>query len=270
MSTVASSQIWGWNTLTYLPTGFDKTKPTPCLLFFPGAGEIGTNAALLTVHGPFLYLKSGVDLGLNLIVIAVQNSDQNPRPSELQQIITAIKALYNVSTFIGTGLSRGGQDWAWFANNAESQLAELSGMVLFSSEGTVTDENGIPGTFTPALYLKHNVSYWLGIGTQDPFYDHNKAEYTALTAIAPKLAIWTEWAGAGHGDPVWSDGYNPAWTNNVIKMSIYQWAVSISGVQAIPAPPPVVIPPPVVTPPAAKTIKSILVTYSDGTTTSLP
>ena len=140
----------------------------------------------------------------------------------------------------------------------------MAGLVLFSSEGTVSDMPSIPGTFNASLFQKHNVSYWLGCGTQDSFYDPNKAEYKALAAIAPQLATWSEW-NAGHGDPVWSDGYNPAWTNNALGISIYKWAASF-GTAAVVTPPPIIVPPPVV----AKTIKSVVVNWSDGTSQTLP
>lgn len=109
MATVSSSKILGLNALTYLPTGYNSAKSYPVLLFFPGAGEIGTTASLLTNHGPFQYLKSGVDLGVDLIVVAIQNVNQNPRPAEVQLCINALKALYNITALIGTGLSRGGK-----------------------------------------------------------------------------------------------------------------------------------------------------------------
>lgn len=271
MSTVTTKKLGttGLNLMEYLPTGYDPKKAYPCLCFLPGAGEIGSNAALLTAHGPFQYLKSGVDLGLDIIVLAIQNVNQNPRPVEVDIYVNAIKSLYNISALIGTGLSRGGQDWEWYVNNADSQLSKVSALVLFSSEGTVSDMPGISGTYTPSLFVNHGVKFWWGCGTQDSFYDANKTKYKALAGLAPQLAAWTEWAGIGHGDPVWSDGYNPAWTKNELGMSIYTWAANIAKVVA--APPvnlPPVIAPPVVTQP--KTIKSVTVNYSDGSSLQLP
>ena len=239
MATVTSGTILGMNSLTYLPTNYISTKSYPCMIFFPGAGEIGTNAALLQNHGPFQYLKQGVDLGLDLIVIAIQNVNQNPRPDEIASYVTAVKKLYNIGALIGTGLSRGGQDWEWFANNSEANLSQLSGLVLFSSQGTVADIPSIPGTYNPALFVKYNIKFWWGIGTMDSFYDNNKARYKALAALNPSLTAWTEWAGAGHGDPVWSDGYNPKWTNNTLKQSIYTWTAGFGS--AVPINPPPVV-----------------------------
>lgn len=271
MATITNGQILGLNTITYLPSNFDVNKAYPCLVFLPGAGEINGPISLLMTHGPFQYLKSGVDLGLNLIVIAIQNVNANPRPAEIQAYVTAIKKLYHISALIGSGLSRGGQDWMWYANNSESQLQQLAALVLFSSQGTVSDMPSIPGTYNPSLYVKNNVAVWQGCGTMDSFYDARKAEYNALYKIESSLATWTEWPGAGHGDPVWSDGYNPAWTKNSLGMSIYTWAAKFGASVVVP-PPPVVIPPPVVVPPVTppKTIKSITIVYTDGSSESKP
>lgn len=241
MATVTSGKILGLNMMTYLPTNFDVKKSYPCLIFLPGAGEIGTSASLLLNHGPFQYLKSGVDLGLDLIVIAIQNVNANPRPSEVQSYIDAIKKLYNISALIGTGLSRGGQDWDWYVCNSETQLAQMSALVMFSSQGPVGDTPGIPGTWSPSLFQKHGVKYWFGIGTADPFYANNKTRCNSLLVLDKTLAAWTEWPGVGHSDPVWADGYNPNWTNNSLKQSIYTYS-SKFGVSS-----PIVVPPPPVT-----------------------
>jgi hypothetical protein len=238
MATVTAGKILGMNSLTYLPTNYDPAKAYPVLIFMPGAGEIGTNASLLTVHGPFLYLKQGVDLGIDLIVIAIQNQTQNPRPSEMAGYVTAVNSLYKTTGIIGTGLSRGGQDWEWYANNNEGYLQTIKGLVVFSSQGTVADQPGIPGTFNPSLYKKYNIPIWRGEGDQDFTWDINNGSNNALAAVAPNLAIWTVWKGAGHGDPVWSDGYNPKWVNNSLKQSIYTWAASLAPTGTTPPPPP--------------------------------
>src|ERR1700744_1165434 len=128
MSTVSTGVLQGTNLniMTYLPTNYDPTKAYPLLCYLVGSGEIGTNPSLLTAHGPFLYLKNGVDLGLNMIVVSIQYQNQNPRPAEVQIYLTALKAMYKVSAFIATSISRGSQCWDWFIGNAESQLGELS------------------------------------------------------------------------------------------------------------------------------------------------
>jgi hypothetical protein len=196
----------------------------------------------LRVHGPFLYLKQGVDLGLNLIVIAIQNTNADPRPAEVQGYLNAVKALYKVSAFIGTGLSRGGQDWDWFISNAENQTAEMAALCLASSEGAPSTEPGIPGGFQPSWLLANNVPYWQACGTADSFYSPPNGvlgKYNQLKAIAPQLAFLDTWAGVGHGDPVWADFYNPAWVSPAVGKSIYTWAASFgTGIVTPPVVPP--------------------------------
>lgn len=166
-----------------------------------------------------------------MIVIAVQNQNANPRPAEIQLYLNAIKALYKISAFIGTGLSRGGQDWDWFIGNAESQLAEMAALLIASSEGPVTDEPGIAGSWSPAWFSANNVYYWAACGTLDSFYNANSLSvlprYQSLKAVAPNLAFMDTWIGAGHGDPVWSDFFNPAWVSPTQGKSIYTFAASL-------------------------------------------
>lgn len=243
-SYVYPTKIAGLNALIYVSPGLDTTQPVNTVLFTPGAGEQGTDITKLYIHGPFQYLKAGVDIKANLVVVAVQNVNANPQPNEYQTYIDGIKKLYKVNKIVLTGLSRGGQNAEWFANNSEARLAEIAGIVVFSSQGTVSDYPGIPGTQNPALYLKYNIPIWRGLGDQDFTYPINLTLSKVMTAAAPKLAIWTIWPGAGHGDPVWKDGYDPfpVATNPVyvtMKQSIYQWAASIMG-SPVPAPPPVI------------------------------
>lgn len=256
MATVTTGTLKGYslNMMTYLPTNYDSTKAYPLLCYLVGAGEIGVDPTKMLVNGPFVYLKAGVDLGLNLIVVTIQYQNQDPQPSEAQKYITALKTMYNISAFIGTGISRGSQTWDWFIGNAESQLEEMAALAIASSEGPVTDEPGIAGGWYPAWFLANNIPYWAACGDQDPFYATTSPycvlnRYNSLKAAAPKLAFLDVWKGVGHGNPVWSDFYNPAWISPTMGKSLYAWASSF-GALAVVAPPPVVVaPPPVVVAP---------------------
>lgn len=237
---VYSGKIAGLNAIFYTSPGLDTTQPVNLMLFTPGAGEQGTDITKLLIHGPFQFLKTGVDIKVPLLVVAVQNINANPQPAEYQSYIDGIKKLYKINKIVLTGLSRGGQNAEWFANNSEARLAEIAGMVVFSSQGTVSDYPGIPGTLNPTLYLKYNIPIWRGVGDQDFTWPINYKLDTMLARASPKLAIWTVWPGAGHGDPVWIQGYDPFPTATnpmyvTMKMSIYQWASSIMGNP--PAPP---------------------------------
>jgi pimeloyl-ACP methyl ester carboxylesterase len=240
---IYSGKIAGLNAIFYTSPGLDTTQPVNLLLFTPGAGEQGTDITKLLIHGPFQFLKATVDIKVPLLVVAVQNINANPQPLEYQSYIDGIRKLYKINKIVLTGLSRGGQNAEWFANYSEAHLAEIAGMIVFSSQGTVSDYPGVPGTLNPSLYLKYNIPIWRGVGDQDFTWPINQGLNNALSSAAPKLAIWTTWPGAGHGDPVWVQGYEPfpTPTNPIyvtMKMSIYQWASSIMG---SPPAPPVVI-----------------------------
>lgn len=232
MATVTLKKILGLNMMEYLPTNYDPKRPYPCLIFLPGAGEIGTNAALLANHGPFQYLKAGVDLGKDLIVLAIQNVHDNPQPAEVQQYVTAVRAAYNITGIVATGLSRGGQDWDWFICAAESNLSQIKALAMFSSQGPVTDSKDIPASWQPALLKKYGIFYWFGCGDQDSNYDGvygMLGREKSLAAIAPELTGMEVWKGVGHGDPVWADAYRPGRISPVTNTDLYDFAIQRAG-----------------------------------------
>jgi hypothetical protein len=245
MATVINSTIAGLNAMTYLPTGFNPEQAYPLVLAFPGAGEIGTNAALMLNAGPFTALLPGVDLGLNLIVVEIQNQDADPRPVEMQAWINAVKALYKVSAIIGTGYSRSGQDWDWFAGDAETDLAELAAIFEISSEGPVPDEPGIPGAWEPQWFVQSGVQWWGVCGDQDSFYDSNAnsmlPRYQSLLAVAPKQAFFTVMPGQGHSGSVWNTAYAIGGVKNAAGQDFWHWAASFGAAATGTTPPPVVV-----------------------------
>lgn len=243
------------NVMGYEYTGYDPTVAVPCLLVFPGAGEIGTNPSLMLNAGPFSALKAGVDLGLKILVFEVQNQNQNPRPAEIQAYITALKGLYKISAIVLSGYSRGAQDVCWFIGNAESEMAEIAGVFEVSSEGPVADEPGIPGAWEPAWFVQSGCLWWGVCGDQDSFYNSNQysmlPRFNALKAVAPKQAQFTVLPGVGHSSASWGPAYTPGKLLNAAGQDVYQWTASF-GAAIVVTPPPVVIPPPpVVTPPPA-------------------
>lgn len=67
----------------------------------------------------------------------------------------------------------------------------------------------------------------------------------------------------GHGP--WNQWYTPNMVDKVVGSSIYPWAVQYSATGVVTSPP-VIVPPPVV----VKTITSITIKYSDGTSETKP
>lgn len=79
-------KIDGWNAYVHLPANYNSTTSTyPTIIFFPGVGEVGTNAALVINNGPGAYIKQGwngnviVDGStVEFIVISLQPPAQYP------------------------------------------------------------------------------------------------------------------------------------------------------------------------------------------------
>jgi hypothetical protein len=239
--TITYTTINGQNALVYQPSICNSGNACNCLYYFVGAGEqaqsgntLAQNQALLTANGPGVYLKAGVDLKLPLIVVSLQAINANPRPTEVQADINALRAMFNVKGIVMTGISRGGQSIDWYISNTQNNINNLVGVATGSSEGPVSDEPGIAGTWTPAWFGK--IPYWFCIGTQDPFYNANIARYTALQS-AGDVAYLTVWPGAGHAAvPVWNDLYSlpgqapdNVWKTNVVGTDLYTWAAGLGG-----------------------------------------
>lgn len=250
---IAYTTINGQNALTYVPSICNSTNACNCLYYFVGSGEqaqagnsLSSNQALLTTNGPFINLKAGVDLGLPLIVVSLQAINANPRPTEVDADVMALRAMFNIKGIVATGISRGGQSWDWYISNQQAYMNKLIGLVMGSSEGPVSDEPGIAGTWTPSWFGK--IPYWFCIGTQDQFYNANLSRYNALIS-AGVIAYWTVWQGAGHtAVPVWNDMYSlpgkapdTVWKNNILKTDVYTWAANLGSSAVVVTPPTPVI-----------------------------
>src|ERR1043165_141420 len=80
----------GWNAYVHLPWDYslNPTKSYPTIIFFPGIGEIGTNASLVIANGPGAYIaqgwngnvKVGVD-SVKFIIVSLQPPTSYPPES---------------------------------------------------------------------------------------------------------------------------------------------------------------------------------------------
>lgn len=227
--------VGGKPALLYLPSNYNSSKAYPCLVFLPGLGETATSGtSKLLVHGPFLYLTAAADLGLDLIVVAIEPNEQAGTDSagkEVASYLSSLSSAYNISTADPPNLPPYGTSVKNFS-----------------------------------LFASNPIFYYGGCGTEDAMYGMQYPDYQAIIAAGPKIApAWDAWQGVGHSDPVWSDGYNPAWKSPSMGMSIYAKMASLfplaGTVQPASATP---------TTAPAKTITKVTttVTYSDGSTVS--
>lgn len=264
-----SFTVAGFPAYETVPNNFDTSMAYPIEVFFPGSTEGPQGLDGLKAHGPHLYWQALADSNMPMIIVSVSPTvSWNLLNSQVQAIITALKARHHVSRFYATGLSMGAQTWSNFSSAAEANFKQINGYVLCSTDA--------PPPPTPIWY-KTDTAFWYGAcGTADNFYSSLPNNMLSLyTTLSAEGLYWKPYLdafqGVGHGDPVWSDVYNPAWISPAMGVSTYRKLISIS-------PPPYkvnttappVTPPPVIITTAPKTIKSILITYSDGSTQSLP
>ena len=98
------SQIGGWNAYVHLPANYSSTTTAyPTIIFFPGIGEVGTNASAVISNGPGAYITQGwngnvvVDGNtVEFIVISLQPPSGYPTEPTIDQKIQLIKSLYRV------------------------------------------------------------------------------------------------------------------------------------------------------------------------------
>lgn len=148
------TQINGWNAYVHLPASYSSSSASyPTIIFFPGLGEVGTNASAVISNGPGAYIAQGwngnvlVDgRTIEFIVISLQTPSAYPSESTINQRIQTIKSLYRVDNnrLYLTGLSHGGWCSTTFVTgdplggpyNYASQIA-----AVVEVEGVIPDDN---------------------------------------------------------------------------------------------------------------------------------
>src|SRR5580700_2793021 len=95
----------GWNAYVHLPNDYATSgnKLYPTIIFFPGTGEVGTNAASLLTYGPGNFLASGWNgqitingTTVNPIIISLQPPAVYPAIAVVDAQIQSLKAEYRI------------------------------------------------------------------------------------------------------------------------------------------------------------------------------
>jgi hypothetical protein len=108
----------GWNAYVHLPASYNSSNASyPTIIFFPGIGEVGTNASAVIANGPGAYITQGWNGNVTVdgktvefIVISLQPPYAYPHEDVMNTEIQTIKSLYRVDSkkLYLTGLSHGG------------------------------------------------------------------------------------------------------------------------------------------------------------------
>ena len=268
------------NVLVYAPADY-LTKQYPCVMYFNGAGEDSGDVSVLAKYA-LLFEIATAGYQPKCIAICVEALAWD---NQQDTIYTTLKKKYNWNKLILNGISEGG--WEATCVLAGINMPGVTGpgagnpmtadavcAILMSSQA---DATVYPQAVAPIVKMGIPV---LGSG-DNPGDSHGIDTNNFILALQKANPngnyTFINTPGTGHG------GWN-ALSGPTYKLPngqyIWDWALSFAG-SATTAPPvtttppvttPPVTTPPVVTPPVStpKTIKSILVTYSDGTTLTLP
>lgn len=280
--------------LLYLPDDYGTSKSLYSFIYFGhGIGEAGTDLSKIynnpTAGGPAYFIEQGTFPSsfinpadgnqYKFIILSPQAISGSTTASELIQILKWMAVNYRIDTnrIYITGLSAGGGcvvEYITHYNNATGKtdlpiLQKVAAAIPMSAQMGQPSQQMINNIIADGTDVWGFGSMTDGLGIQTRVlvqgaFGGNGGSATGIGA----LGRFTSYTG---GHCCWGQFYNPAYTEviNGKTINIYQWLLQFSkGVTAQPpitvppvTPPPVIVPPVVIPP---KTIKSITITYSDG------
>ena len=233
------TQINGWNAYVHLPANYNNTTTTyPTIIFFPGLGEVGTNAASVIANGPGAYITQGWNGNViidgntvEFIVISIQPPSAYPNELMVNEKILRIKSLYRVNRnkIYLTGLSHGGWCSTTFVTgdayggpyNYASQIAAVAEV-----EGVIPDDNSP----YPNLFDNYALSGGKLLGFEQ-IYDNRgmPTRVNRMNATKPGSAIYVQTNFGGGGHCCWASFYGGQGTlpSNFmlegVNQNLYQW-----------------------------------------------
>jgi hypothetical protein len=245
-------QIGGWNAYVHLPDDYSTTtKNYPTIIFFPGIGEIGTNASLVISNGPGAYITQGWNGNVNIdgstvkfIVISLQPSDAYPVEYTMNQKIQLIKGMYRVDSnrLYLTGLSHGGWCSSTFVTGDP-----YGGPYTYASQiaAVVTVEGMIPDDNSPYPNLFDNFAHvggkYLGFEQINDGRD-TRTVVDRMNSTVPGSGIYVQTNFGGGGHCCWASFYGGQgtlpgiWSLGGISQNLYEWLArqSLSNISNIP------------------------------------
>jgi hypothetical protein len=227
------TQINGWNALITLPADYNTTNiKYPTLIFFPGLGEVGTDANKLKLNGPHAYLQMAGASIPGFIVISLQPPASYPSESATNIRIATLKQLYRIDSLRLnlTGLSHGGWMSATFVTGDP-----LGGPFVYANQvNTVITVQGVtPGDNQPypQLFANFKGRGYLCFEQRQDFRD-GQTVVNYINSVYPGKAqfILTNFSNGGHC--CWNQFYGGQGVQpgqfglDGIKQNIYEWLVT--------------------------------------------
>lgn len=232
-------KIDGWNGYVHLPANYTSTTSTyPTIIFFPGVGEVGANAASVIANGPGAYITQGwngnviVDgATVEFIVISLQPPAAYPGEVAINAKINAIKAAYRVDPkrLYLTGLSHGGWCATTFvtgdpAAGPYTYASQVAAVV--EVQGVVPDDNSpYPGLF--ANFAKAGGKL---LGFEQRLDNRGMpTRVNYMNSIVPNSAIYVQTNFGGGGHCCWNNFYGGGGLQpgnfllGGVTQNLYQW-----------------------------------------------
>ena len=232
--------VTGWNAYVHLPSSYasNPTKNYPTIIFFPGLGEVGTNANAVISNGPGAYIAMGWNGNVNVdgntvefIVISLQTAQSYPVESTMNDKLQILKGLYRIDSnkLYLTGLSHGGWCSSTFVSGDN-----YGGPYTFASQiaAVVTVEGVQPADNQPYPNMMDNFAWsggrYLGFEQVNDFRD-TRTVVDRMNLTVPNSAIYVKTNFGGGGHCCWSyfyggQGRQPEnFTLDGISQNIYQW-----------------------------------------------
>lgn len=231
-----------WNAYVHLPSDYDANPTTyyPTIIFFPGLGEVGTDASKLLQAGPSAYIEQGWNGDVTVsgdttkfIVISLQPPSAYPSEAAMQTRITTLKSTYRIDTakMNLVGLSHGG----WCIGTFVTGDAYGGPFTYASQVNSVVNVQGVvPSDNSPYPNLFDNFAdvggRFLGfIQVNDSTGDNIDTIVNRMNARVSNsgIAIDTNFGTGGHG--YWDEyfGGNGKTPENFIidgvSQNVYQW-----------------------------------------------
>jgi hypothetical protein len=225
-----------WNATVHLPADYTtSTKTYPTIYFFPGLGEVGTNASLVHKYGPNAYIAQGWDGVINghsYIIASLQCPAGYSRPTQVKTIVDAFEAQYRVdkSRVCMTGLSNGGWVSSQFVTykptSADTSYVQRVKAVV-NVQGVKPDDTYASTPAYPQKFVEYAKSGGKFLGFEQK-YDGRDITTIATTmnkAVAGSaIAIITSFGNGGHC--CWNSFYGGGGATPAVFSAtgnMYQW-----------------------------------------------
>jgi hypothetical protein len=246
--------IVGWNAWVHLPSTYNSTNNYyPTIVFFPGLGEVGTDANALKSNGPSAYIEQGWNGNVlsnnslvEFIVISLQPPAAYPRPVAVKTRIDTLISKYriDVTRLNMTGLSHGG----WVSNILATYKPTANDYSYMKLVRSIVDVEGVQpndvyDATSPYPYRFTEYANYGGkeLGFEQKYDDRDiQTLVNAMNAGISGSGIYTQTNFGNGGHCCWSSFYGGQGTQpttfnlNGNNWTIYDWLANINKITLTP------------------------------------